>query len=67
MQRERVEVHPEIPELAKRMGFDFGKFDYVMHEGKPVLLDANKTPGARKTASFASICPEWARGIEIYL
>jgi hypothetical protein len=26
-------------------GYDFGKFDYVMHEGAPILLDANKTPG----------------------
>jgi hypothetical protein len=26
-------------------GYDFGKFDYVMHDGVPILLDANKTPG----------------------
>jgi hypothetical protein len=24
---------------------DYGKFDYVMHEGEAVLFDANKTPG----------------------
>jgi hypothetical protein len=39
---------PEVPEeiLAERerLGFDFGKFDYVVREGKPILLDANKTP-----------------------
>ena len=28
-----------------RLGFDFGKFDFVMHEGEPFLLDANRTPG----------------------
>jgi hypothetical protein len=42
---ERVEPHPEIIQLAKAMKFDYGKFDYVIHEGKPVLLDANKTTG----------------------
>lgn len=65
--RERVEVHPEIVKLAKSMKFDYGKFDYVIHEGEPVLLDANKTPGAGNTAAFASICPEWAQGIHAYL
>jgi hypothetical protein len=28
----------------ERLGFDFGKFDYVIHDGTTVLLDANKTP-----------------------
>lgn len=65
--RERVEVHPVIVSLTKSMKFDYGKFDYVIHEGEPVLLDANKTPGAGKTATFASMCPEWAQGIRNYL
>jgi hypothetical protein len=42
---ERVEAHPEMIQLAKAMKFDYGKFDYVLHEGKPILLDANKTTG----------------------
>jgi hypothetical protein len=65
--REVVEVHPEIVKLTKSIGFDYGKFDYVMHEGKPVLLDANKTPGSANTAAFMAICPEWAKGIRAYL
>jgi hypothetical protein len=28
------------------MKFDYGKFDYVIHEGQVLLLDANKTVGA---------------------
>jgi hypothetical protein len=28
----------------KELGFDYGKFDFVIHEGQAVLLDANKTP-----------------------
>jgi hypothetical protein len=29
----------------ERLGFDYGKFDFVIHDGQAVLLDANKTPG----------------------
>ena len=39
----------EVPEFLRaereRLGFEYGKFDFVMHEGKAILLDANKTPG----------------------
>jgi len=38
-----------IPEsLRKRreeLGFDYGKFDFAVHDGQAFLLDANKTPG----------------------
>ncbi|HEX2882002.1 MAG TPA: hypothetical protein VHO25_20930, partial [Polyangiaceae bacterium] len=33
--------------LRKKLGFDMGKFDYVIHEGKPVVFDTNKTVGAQ--------------------
>lgn len=42
---ELVEPHPDIVTLRKQMGFDYGKFDYVLHDGNPVLLDTNKTTG----------------------
>ena len=35
---------PEIVSKREDLGFDFGKFDYVMDDGKAVLLDANRTP-----------------------
>lgn len=38
------EPPPEIAEARLRLGFDFGKFDYVLHDGRAVLLDVNKTP-----------------------
>jgi hypothetical protein len=38
-------VHPELLAERNRFGFDYGKFDYVMYNGRPVLLDANSTPG----------------------
>jgi len=65
--REQVDVHPEIAALAKTLKFDFGKFDYVVHEGQPVLLDANKTPGGSASARFIQMCSEWAKGIHCYL
>ena len=41
---------PEIPNdlraLRHELGFDYGKFDYVLRDGKPVLYDANRTPTA---------------------
>jgi hypothetical protein len=43
---EPVEVHPSMREKRRRLGFDYGKFDYVEYNGKAVLLDANRTPGA---------------------
>ncbi len=37
--------HETLRAERRRLGFDYGKFDYVMFEGRPVLLDANSTPG----------------------
>lgn len=44
-----VRKHPapvpdELRERRRELGFDYGKFDFVIHDGKAVLLDANKTP-----------------------
>ncbi len=41
-----VEPDPAIERLRRELGFDYGKFDYVMHDGEAVLLDVNKTTGA---------------------
>ena len=39
----------DVPEALRaereRLGFNYGKFDFVIHRGTPVLLDANRTPG----------------------
>jgi hypothetical protein len=42
---EYVDVPEFIRMERQRLGLDFGKMDFVIHEGEPVLLDANKTPG----------------------
>lgn len=41
-----VEPDPDILAMRKKLGFDYGKFDYVMHDGNAILLDANKTVGS---------------------
>ena len=30
----------------ERLGFDYGKFDFVVRDGQAILLDANRTPSA---------------------
>lgn len=39
---------PDIPEeiraRRRELGFDFGKFDFAIADGKPVLYDTNRTP-----------------------
>ena len=30
--------------VRRELGFDYGRFDYVLHEGEVVLLDVNHTP-----------------------
>ena len=43
---EQIEPHQKIIEWRKSLNMDYGKLDYVMSDGQPVLLDANKTIGA---------------------
>lgn len=38
----------EIRQIRTNLKMDYGKFDYVMHDGKPVLYDVNKTPGGAR-------------------
>ncbi len=41
---EEIDTPGEIVALRQRLGFDFGKFDYVLHQGRSYLLDVNRTP-----------------------
>ncbi len=44
IERIPCDVPDEIRAWRARLGFDFGKFDFVIHDGQPVLLDVNRTP-----------------------
>ena len=63
---EECQPHSEMIKLSAAMGFDYGKFDYVMHNGRPVLIDANKTTGSADLARFpiiAAMRERRARGL----
>jgi hypothetical protein len=55
------EVLPETParirEIRKALGFDYGKFDYVMRDGRVVLFDANRTPTYNRASPAGSARP----------
>ena len=59
----------EVPEILRaereRLGFDYGKFDFVLHNGEPILFDANRTPGAPPALpELVASNLELARGID---
>ncbi len=39
-----TEVPDELVAIRKEYGFDYGKFDYVVHDGQIIVFDLNKTP-----------------------
>ena len=52
--------------LRTKLQFDYGKFDYALVNGQPVLYDANRTPTVAwttPTARQASIVNELAQGL----
>ncbi|MGD1002222.1 MAG: hypothetical protein ABSA67_16160 [Candidatus Brocadiia bacterium] len=46
---EGLPVPDEVIALRRRLALDYGKIDYVMHGGKAVILDANRTPAGPGT------------------
>lgn len=38
------DIPDELREIRRQLGFDFGKFDYGIIDGRVVLYDANRTP-----------------------
>ena len=52
VKKEDLETVPDsLRAERQRLGFDFGKFDYVERDGEVFLLDANKTPTVRTQRS----------------
>ena len=64
-----VEPNPEAEAWRRQFRLDYGKIDYVIHNGKPILLDVNKTTGQHPSftrdvgADKAEIFGERARAI----
>jgi hypothetical protein len=45
-----ADLPPSLRETRKRLGFDYGKFDFGLVDGEVVLYDVNRTPGFPRTA-----------------
>ncbi len=67
--RDWVDVPEEIRARRAELGFDFGKFDYLRHGERWVLLHANRTPSApaQRDGPVAAAIAELGDGIESYL
>ncbi|HWT15326.1 MAG TPA: hypothetical protein VN581_06035 [Patescibacteria group bacterium] len=46
---ETVDVPPEIVAVREQLGLDYGKIDFVIHQGRPVVIDVNRTPAPSPT------------------
>jgi hypothetical protein len=67
---EVVEPHPEIIAIRQKLNMDYGKLDYVLHNGIPILFDVNKTLGASRNETNSivlSLRRERAKGLFPYL
>jgi hypothetical protein len=67
---EEVPIPEELYEMREKLGFDYGKFDYVLRDGKVVLFDVNRTPatGALQHWGLAEeVARRLARGIKSQL
>ena len=65
--RDEVEVPAALREWRRRLGFDFGKFDYVRHGERWVLLDVNRTPSYPRQSRGPDPLAALAEGVESYL
>lgn len=54
---EEVSADPEMLRARERLRIDYGKLDYVIVNGRPILLDVNKTVGAtsRPTTGYDAL------------
>ncbi len=62
-------VPDELRAARARLGFDYGKFDFVLHEGRVVLLDVNRTPTvpANLSRPVAELVEHLAGGVDALL
>lgn len=72
---QRLPLHCEVPEALRRrraeLKFGYGKFDYVIENGEPVLFDANSTPHEGQDfptpPRVKAICAALAEGLHSYI
>ena len=64
---EDAPVPDEIRAERVRLGLDFGKMDFIVRDGRPVLFDANKTPGPVPDSAEGGLPEHLAGGIDAFL
>ena len=52
---EAIEPSSEVDTWRRRFRLDYGKLDYLVHDGRPVLIDVNKTTGASPSMADAPL------------
>lgn len=64
-----TDVPQDLREIRRELGFDFGKFDFAVVDGKTVLYDANRTPsiGAIPREQYRPWLGKLASGISAFL
>ena len=71
IRRDLLEDTPSaVREFRKRLGFDYGKFDYVMRGEEAIVFDVNRTPTYNPSSKAGSASPlllSLASGIEPFL
>ncbi|MEZ5832877.1 MAG: hypothetical protein R3D05_17015 [Dongiaceae bacterium] len=72
---DRLPLYWDVPDAIRRrraeLKFDYGKLDYIISDGVPVLLDANNTPNEgledRRHPRTMAICAALAGGLSEFL
>jgi hypothetical protein len=69
LRREAVaEIPTELRRMREILGFDYGKFDYVIEQGQVVLYDVNRTPWVGHShPDFLAQVPTLAQGLRFFL
>jgi hypothetical protein len=64
---EFFEAPPGLDERRGELGLDYGKMDFVLHDGRAVLIDVNVTPtvtGDARGERYRALNEDFSRGIE---
>lgn len=59
-----LEIPDVLRNMRKKLGFDYGKFDYGVVDGQCVLYDANRTPSSSAGQTGMLVAAELAKGLE---
>ena len=56
----------ELVALRQRLGFDFGKFGYLVYDDRAIVFDVNKTPGLARPPDSPRVV-NLSHGVEDFL